>query len=401
MVSESVSDGQAVVKATGAIREPRSAYDNIGPQVAEDVYWEFHSRGNTSMDLKRVGIREDDLSGRGFQACKWVAEEAFERQDGNVVVLYSDEKFEEEGDGVLTIPYLNRMSPGYREMVVQKFDAVGKCVDESPVAKGGFVTLSPRLGPEGDIFGQLELMGEVVNQVMAAIRAKYECDFYPAWVLEPQESGNPHVHLLLPVNGAVVSGSWLSGWWRRNGYGGDAGVDIDRMDRGNSGRMVASYVAKYMTDRGEGLGEDEKAFIGALTLTGRREYTIGHNLMGWVQEMVEGNPESFGEAVVLALARETKSDGWGSEYDDWEYWGVVGESAADVIREAKPPPDEMGELEPREVNGFGSVSDYEDWREGCPSVDGWSPPPPGGAPVLDGAGMGGSGVSDLLFPSGR
>lgn len=75
------------------------------------------------------------------------------------------------------------------------------------------------------------------------IRRQYALERLPhAWVLEPQKSGNPHLHVLLRTR--YLPHAWLRANWRD--ISGGTGCHIEKID---SGVASARYIAKYLNKR--------------------------------------------------------------------------------------------------------------------------------------------------------
>lgn len=322
-----------------AVTEPGQAYENLDSGEAGHLSFKYKRRRNTAGTIQEYGIDKYDLTVATRDSLEKVYDGMYERQEGNWVALGSMDKFEAEGDGVMMVPYTNRTSDKYRYEVGDKFDAIEGAMKYEG-ANGVALSLSPRLGPEDSIHGQMELLSEVTNKLMAFITERKGERLPFVWIIEPQKSGNPHYHFLFPTINYLMPFEDLAGWWGDHGYGSDPGVDVRHLkDDGQGAEDFKNYMVKYLKDQ-----TGQKAFIGYLGLSGKRGYTISHNCMDWVVRMAQEafNVELEGDGAFEAAVRlfrlgEIKRED-GGEYTDWFYIGKVSDEMAEEIRDQKPPP---------------------------------------------------------------
>jgi hypothetical protein len=102
------------------------------------------------------------------------------------------------------------------------------------------LTLDPsKLDPTWDLWAEIAYLRNCWRKMRVYIERKLDHSLVFIAVVELQQSGRPHLHLLI---GSFLEQSWISDAW--NALGGGRIVDIRRVQI----KRVAAYLAKYITE---------------------------------------------------------------------------------------------------------------------------------------------------------
>lgn len=226
--------GRASVRAerSGAKRPERS--ETSGGAVAEVVAVSGAvGGGGPSLDLGKNNSTSPETPENGRYDCREV---------------YSNFRFEQvdadragPDEDLPTVPYRcgswDCYCCGYR-MRMNLIEEIARVCRERPeMSRLLTLTLDPAKAPEGD-----EERHRYITERWNALRTRLRRevgDFSFIWVREEQESGLPHLHVIVSrfLPQSVVSASWAD-------LGGGEVVDIRQVDRVEK---AAHYVGKYLT----------------------------------------------------------------------------------------------------------------------------------------------------------
>lgn len=138
----------------------------------------------------------------------------------------------------------------YKKKIDRKINGVKEYLEENP-QPATLLTLTPRNGKGDNPVDGLRKMKGVANDIIAYIRQLrdwFDIDKY-YWTLEPQKSGNPHIHMLIlgeNLESQLNPHETLGNWWIKHGYGESQGVDVEGIDSHQSKEAAAAYMVKYL-----------------------------------------------------------------------------------------------------------------------------------------------------------
>lgn len=255
---------------------------------------------------------------------------------------------EKETEEVRVLPYNHRWTSEYRSMLYARLKEAERCLERKygdPIP----TTLLSLTAHQTDENGEPRPPGKVLDDLVdgwekfrkAIDRATEGFDTEYIKVIEPHESGYPHLHVAIfgkadPTLADKIQELWVEKYGIGNSEAHENAVSVGR---GRSAQLqsMASYVMKYLsktTVRQSGEKQQVEgyhAFSALLWVTGKRQFSMS----GWLSEASSRSYEG-------GVSRNWRFVGVGYGFEQGSYGGETAREIVEYLERSvwKPPPHE-------------------------------------------------------------